>query len=103
MSDLGDLQDAIRDFADRRDWQQFHTPKNLAMALCGEAGELAAELQWLTPAESSSLVDAALDRLRFEAADVAIYLLRLCDVTGIDLAAAVREKLAINETRFPAE
>lgn len=102
MSDLDDLQAAIRDFADRRDWHRFHTPKNLAMALCGEAGELAAELQWLTPDESASLDADSLDRLRFEAADVAIYLLRLCDVTGIDLVGSVREKLARNESRFPA-
>lgn len=102
MSDLTELQDEIRAFADRRDWQQFHTPKNLAMALCGEAGELAAELQWMTPEQSVDLDVEALDRLRYEAADVAIYLLRLCDVTGIDLAASVQEKLAINETRFPA-
>ena len=102
MSEIDDLQGLIRDFADRRHWQQFHTPKNLAMALCGEAGELAAELQWLTPEQSSSLDGDALERVRLEAADVAIYLLRLCDVLDIDLWAAVRDKLAINEDRFPA-
>ena len=100
MSDLTDLQDAIRDFADRRDWQQFHTPKNLAMAICGEAGELAAEFQWLTPEESSSLSPEQLDAVRLEIADVAIYLLRCADVLGLDLAAAVRDKLTINESRF---
>lgn len=100
MSDIVELQAAIRDFADRRDWHRFHTPKNLAMALCGEAGELAAELQWLTPEESAQLSDEALEAVRLEAADVAIYLLRLCDVLGIDLAQSVRDKLAINEHRF---
>jgi len=100
MSDLTDLQDAIRDFADRRDWQQFHTPKNLAMAICGEAGELAAEFQWLTPEESSSLTPEQLEAVRLELADVAIYLLRCADVLGLDVAAAVRDKLAINESRF---
>ena len=100
MSDLTDLQDAIRDFADRRDWQQFHTPKNLAMAICGEAGELAAEFQWLTPEESSSLRPEQLEAVRLELADVAIYLLRCADVLGLDVAAAVRDKLAINESRF---
>lgn len=100
MSDIADLQDAIRDFADRRDWHRFHTPKNLAMAVCGEAGELAAELQWLTPEESASLDAEALERVGFEIADVAIYLLRLADVLGIDVTDVVRRKLAINETRF---
>ena len=100
MSDLTDLQDAIRDFADRRDWHQFHTPKNLAMAICGEAGELAAELQWLTPEESSALSSEQLEAVRLEIADVAIYLLRCADVLGLDLAAAVRDKLTINESRF---
>jgi NTP pyrophosphatase (non-canonical NTP hydrolase) len=100
MSDLTDLQNAIRDFADRRNWQQFHTPKNLAMAICGEAGELAAEFQWLTPTQSSYLTSEQLEAVRLEIADVAIYLLRCADVLGIDVAAAVREKLAINESRF---
>ncbi|MGE0819449.1 MAG: nucleotide pyrophosphohydrolase [Candidatus Nanopelagicales bacterium] len=100
MSDLAELQAAIRDFADRRDWHPFHTPKNLAMAICGEAGELAAELQWLTPEQSSALSGDALEAVRLEAADVAIYLIRMCDVLGIDLAAAVKDKLAINENRF---
>ena len=100
VSDLAEIQAAIRDFADRRDWHQFHTPKNLAMAICGESGELAAEMQWLTPEESSSLSGEALESVRLEAADVAIYLIRLCDVLGIDLAEAVTDKLAINEGRF---
>jgi NTP pyrophosphatase (non-canonical NTP hydrolase) len=100
VSDLTDLQDAIRDFADRRDWHQFHTPKNLAMAICGEAGELAAEFQWLTPEESSALAAEQLEAVRLEIADVAIYLLRCADVLRIDVAAAVRDKLAINESRF---
>ena len=100
MSDLTDLQDAIRDFADRRDWHQFHTPKNLAMAVCGEAGELAAELQWLTPEQSSALSSEQLEAVRLEIADVAIYLLRCADVLGVDVAAAVHDKLTINESRF---
>ena len=100
MSDMTDLQDAIRDFADRRDWHQFHTPKNLAMAICGEAGELAAEFQWLTPEQSSALSSEKVEAVRLEIADVAIYLLRCADVLGLDLAAAVRDKLTINESRF---
>ena len=102
MSDLAALRDEIREFADRRDWQEFHTPKNLSMAICGEAGELAAELQWLTAAESEHLGPAKLDQVRLEIADVAIYLIRLCDVLGVDLGVAVRDKIEINEMRFPA-
>lgn len=101
MSEIGDLIDLIHRFAADRQWQQFHTPKNLAMALCGEAGELAAELQWLTPEESASLGEEQREAVRLEAADVAIYLLRLCDVLDIDLAQAVRDKVAVNESRFP--
>lgn len=99
--DLSELTAALRDFADRRDWHQFHTPKNLAMALAGEVGELVAELQWLTPEECTSLSDGARDRLALEAADVFIYLVRLADITGIDLLDAATRKMATNEVRFP--
>jgi dCTP diphosphatase len=101
VSDLTELKLEIQDFADRRDWRQFHTPKNLAMAICGEAGELAAELQWLTPEESAALSRDQLRDVRLEIADVAIYLIRLSDILDIDLAEAVRQKIAINEARFP--
>ena len=101
MSDLTELKMEIQGFADRRDWRQFHTPKNLAMAICGEAGELAAELQWLTPEESMALSRDQLQDVGMEIADVAIYLIRLSDILDIDLAAAVRQKIAINEVRFP--
>jgi NTP pyrophosphatase (non-canonical NTP hydrolase) len=102
MDRLDNLTNLIRDFAQRRNWDKFHIPKNLAMAITGEAGELAAEFQWLTPEESerSSLSEEKLRSIRLEIADVQIYLLRLADVLEIDVASAVREKLAINETRF---
>jgi NTP pyrophosphatase (non-canonical NTP hydrolase) len=102
MDRLDNLTNLIRDFAQRRNWDKFHIPKNLAMAITGEAGELAAEFQWLTPEESerSSLSEEKLRSIRLEIADVEIYLLRLADVLEIDVASAVREKLAINETRF---
>ena len=102
MSELKALKEEIRAFADARDWQQFHTPKNLSMAIAGEAGELVAEFQWLT-AEQSLLLNMSAEKLNdveLEIADVAIYLIRLADVLGVDVAAVVRKKIAINESRF---
>jgi NTP pyrophosphatase (non-canonical NTP hydrolase) len=92
----------IREFADKRDWQKFHTPKNLAMAIAGEAGELAAEFQWLTPEESmqDSLTPDQREAITQEIADVQIYLLRLVDVLGVDLPSVVREKIEFNNRRF---
>jgi len=102
QGDIESLTDEIRSFAKARDWEQYHTPKNLSMAIAGEAGELVAELQWLTPGESepAKLSSEKVQSIKLEIADVQIYLLRLADVLGIDVAAAVREKLAINERRF---
>lgn len=102
MSDIEELRNKIRDFALRRDWEKFHTAKNLAMAVAGEAGELLAEFQWLTPEESENLSPEQRKAIELEIADVAIYLLRLADVTGIDIKKAVQEKLSINEGRFPS-
>ena len=92
----------IRDFATDRDWEKFHTPKNLAMAIAGEAGELVAEFQWLTSEESllGELSPEKLREIRLEMADVQIYLLRLADVLQIDIPGAVLEKMKINEERF---
>ena len=101
MAEISELSALIADFANRRDWNVFHTPKNLAMAITGEAGELAAEFQWLTPEEATSLSGEKLQNVESEIADVAIYLFRLCDVLGIDLNASIRSKMAINESRFP--
>lgn len=96
------LIEEIRSFAHERNWEQFHTPKNLAMAIAGEAGELSAEFQWLTPEQSdkSSLPSEKLHDIALEMADVQIYLLRLADVLKIDIPAVVREKIAINDKRF---
>lgn len=101
-SEFADLASLIRDFAIKRDWEKFHTPKNLAMALAGEAGELVAEFQWLTPEESSkaSLNQEQLEAIAMEIADVQIYLIRLADVLGIDIPDAVHKKMEINESRF---
>jgi dCTP diphosphatase len=99
---IKELTDEVRSFADARDWHKFHTPKNLAMALAGEAGELLSEFQWLTPEESAtdSLTAEQKKAIELEIADVQIYLLRLADVLDIDVAAVVREKIQINESRF---
>jgi dCTP diphosphatase len=105
MATLPELTNDIRAFADSRDWAQFHTTRNLLLALVGEVGELAAEVQWVGDAEvEAHLADlTAKARLESEIADVAIYLLRLCDVLKVDLEAAIQDKLKINETRYPVE
>ena len=102
MSEIDTLKAEIRAFADARDWEQFHTPKNLSMAVAGEAGELVSEFQWLTADESrrGALSAEKLSAIELEIADVAIYLIRLADVLEVDIASVVRKKLAINESRF---
>ena len=102
MSEIEELQDLIRAFADKRNWEKFHTPKNLSMAVAGEAGELVAEFQWLTEAESKlgTLTPEKLGDIEMEIADVAIYLLRLADVLEIDIPEVIRKKMEINESRF---
>jgi NTP pyrophosphatase (non-canonical NTP hydrolase) len=104
MRDIGELAGRLREFAAVRDWEQFHTPKNLAMALAGEVGELVAELQWLTPQQSATVMSdpAAGARVRGELGDVFIYLTRLADVLGVDLLAAAADKLAEGELRYDA-
>jgi dCTP diphosphatase len=93
----------LRAFATARDWDQFHSPKNLAMALTSEAGELAAEFQWLTEDESRSPTPEQLARIRSECADVLIYLIRLADKLNVDLIAAADEKIDENERKYPAD
>jgi NTP pyrophosphatase (non-canonical NTP hydrolase) len=102
---LAELAARLEVFADERDWQQFHTPKNLAMALVGEIGELVAELQWLTAEESLAVMeqDDRAARLRAEIGDVMIYLTRLAAVLGIDLVDAAAEKLADSARRYPVD
>jgi NTP pyrophosphatase (non-canonical NTP hydrolase) len=103
MSDIEELTATIREFARERDWERFHTPKNLAMALSVEVAELVEVFQWLTPEESAALVDASEGRaaIEDEVADIAIYLLRLADVLGIDVAATTAAKIGRNASRFP--
>lgn len=102
MNEFESIAAEIRSFADARDWEQFHTPKNLSMAVAGEAGELVAEFQWLTTEQSmrSNMSPEKLKDVELEIADVAIYLIRLADVLGIDVAEVVRKKITINESRF---
>jgi len=103
MPSIEDLTQRVREFADERDWHQFHTPKNLAMALAGEVGELLAELQWLTPEQSSAVMaDPEVGpRVRAEIGDVMIYLTRLADVLEIDLVQAATAKLDVSAVRYP--
>ncbi|MHB1372261.1 MAG: nucleotide pyrophosphohydrolase [Thauera sp.] len=98
---LAELRDALRVFAAERDWERFHTPKNLAMALAGEAGELIEHFQWLSAEQSAALDTPTREAVALEMADVMLYLLRLADVLGIDLAAAARRKMTINAQRYP--
>lgn len=102
MSEINALKNEIRAFADARDWEIFHTPKNLSMAVAGEAGELVSEFQWLTADESrkENLPADKLNDIKMEIADVALYLFRLSDVLDVDLAEVMREKMKINEKRF---
>ncbi|MFJ6200110.1 nucleotide pyrophosphohydrolase [Micromonospora sp. NPDC092111] len=102
---MQDLTIQVRAFAEERDWQQFHTPKNLAMALAGEVGELLAEFQWLTPEQAATVMSdpEAGARVRAEIGDVMIYLTRLADVLGIDLAEAALTKLAEVAVRYPVD
>jgi NTP pyrophosphatase (non-canonical NTP hydrolase) len=105
VSSLPELTDRLRSFAHERDWEQFHTPKNLAMALAGEVGELLAEFQWLTAEQSQTVMqdEERGPRVRAELGDVAIYLVRLADVLGIDLVQAANDKLDEAGRRYTVE
>jgi dCTP diphosphatase len=97
------LQQRVAAFAAARDWEPFHSPKNLAMALCVEAAELVEEFQWLTEEQSRALDAERRERVRLELADVFIYLLRIADKLGVDLVAAANDKIVLNEEKYPAE
>ena len=101
--ELESLRRELAAFAEDRDWDQFHSPKNLAMALIAECAELVEHLQWLTEDESARLDEKKLAAVRLELADVLIYLIRIADKLDVDLVRAAREKIAINEKRYPAE
>jgi len=97
------LRARVAAFAAARDWEQFHNPKNLAMALSAEAGELLEHFQWLTPEQAARLPRAAREEVALECADVLLFLLRLCDRLDIDLAAAAKRKLVINAKKYPVK
>lgn len=98
---LVNLRTALRRFADEREWEQFHSPKNLAMALSVEAAELLEHFQWLTEERSRRMQPRELDKIREEMADVLLYLVRLADKLGIDLAMAAFAKMKLNAKKYP--
>lgn len=101
--DLTELKQRLRRFAEERDWEQFHSPKNLAMALIVEAGELVEHFQWLSQAESRRLPATTKTKVEEELADVLLYLVRLADVLDVDLMAAAQKKILLNARKYPAD
>jgi dCTP diphosphatase len=103
--DVQALQAELRSFVRARDWEQFHTPKNLVMAIVGEVGELVEIFQWLTEEQSAALAESKEDLARVgdELADILIYAARLADVLRIDIDSAVASKLRTNELKYPVE
>ena len=103
MSELEELRVRISNFAKERDWDQFHSPKNLAMALIVEAGELLEHFQWLKQSESFELSPDKLEAVAEELADILVYLVRIADQLGIDLISATDKKIEVNELKYPAD
>ena len=100
-TNLNELTQELRRFADERDWERYHTPKNLAAALIVEAGELLEHFQWISQEESLHLSPTAKQEVAHEVADVLIYLTRLADRLGIDMLAAASEKMGLNAQKYP--
>ncbi len=100
---MKELIEKLRKFADERDWEQFHSPKNLSMALTVEAGEILECFQWLTEEQSKNLNPEALKRVKEEIGDVQIYLARLADQLGFSPLEAAEEKLKQNKKKYPVE
>jgi NTP pyrophosphatase (non-canonical NTP hydrolase) len=103
IESLESLRDRLREFAKERDWDQYHTPKNLSMALIGEAAELIEHFQWVSGDHSHILEDKTRLSVEEELADILIYLVRISDKLGIDLYNAVNRKIKINEKKYPAD
>ena len=103
MESLEQIKTRLREFAAERDWDQFHSPKNLAMALIVEAAELVEHFQWLTEEQSQTLPPNKLSEVEQEIADIQIYLIRLADKLGVDMEKAVNAKIELNAKKYPAE
>lgn len=103
FGDLARVREIVREFVDERDWDQFHSPKNLASALTVEAAELLEHFQWLQHGRAEELGPDKLREVRHEMADVLVYLVRLADKLDVDLLAAVQEKMVLNRAKYPAE
>jgi len=103
VSDLEELRVRVNNFAIERDWVQFHSPKNLAMALIVEAGELVEQFQWLKESDSYSLTREKLAAVEEEIADIFVYLIRISHQLDIDLVSAAKKKIELNESKYPAE
>ena len=101
--ELTGLRDVVRQFVDERDWDQFHTPKNLSAALIVEAAELLEHFQWLERGDAAELGAVKLVQVRHEMADVLMYLIQLADKLDVDLHAAVLEKMVLNRAKYPAD
>jgi NTP pyrophosphatase (non-canonical NTP hydrolase) len=101
--DLARLRELVREFVRERDWDQFHTPKNLSSALAVEAAELLEHFQWLHNGRAEELGEDKLREVRHEMADVLVYLVRLADKLDVDLMAAVQEKMVLNRAKYPAD
>jgi len=100
---LASLSEHLADFARQRDWEKFHSPKNLSMALIGEAAELVEHFQWLTEEQSLNIDTEKKDKVALELADILIYLVRTAERLDIDIIEATWRKIDINEKRFPVE
>ena len=103
MKDLEAIRDRLRKFSEERDWNQFHSPKNLSMALSVEASELLECFQWLTEEQSRTLSAEQIGAITDEIADVQLYLILLADKVGVDIGLAVNQKISKNEKKYPAD
>ena len=103
MNSIEELKNRLSRFAEERDWDQFHSPKNLSMALSAEVAEIIEHFQWLTEEQSKNLPDDKLKEVETELADTLIYLIRLADKLGVNLLAAAQRKIEVNEKKYPVE
>jgi dCTP diphosphatase len=103
MRDFDEIKDYLREFAEKREWTQFHSPKNLAMALSVEVAELLEHFQWLTEEQSKNIPPEKLQPIADEIADVQLYLIRLADQLNVNILQAIAEKTLKNEAKYPVE